>query len=310
MLRLSARLGLFMTMLFSTVTALLSRSDDAPLDSRWQVAFIAHVVQVGLSGRIMNADGTDVQNLSLDGQPVYYFDCSPDGGSLVFAAGDSVYVASADDQMRLVNTHGISAGEMSVSNRGEVIYNDVFHGTDKVYLVSASASHQPAPISQLPTDGFGYGRMYDLSPEGSRVAYYTPGEANLYIASRTGDTLARLPGVAFAADWSPAGTMVAFSADWDGNFEIYVLDVAHHITMQLTHQRRGYGNTFPAWSPDGRHIVFVHTEASGLGSSYGGDLHVINVDGSAQRLLARFSDEVVTACVLDARPALLTEGQS
>jgi Tol biopolymer transport system component len=308
MLRLSARLGLFMTALFSTVTVALSRSDAGPLDNRWQVAFIAHVAEVGLRGRVMNADGTDIQTLSLAGHPVYYFDCSPDGRAFAFVSGGWAYLTEANgNNLHRVEARSVSPIDLSLSNDGDaIIFNGTARESDSVYLVDSGNWYEIA--GQLPTRGYGYGTMYDLSPDGRRIAYHLPPEAVLYVASVNGNVYGRLPGAAFGASWSPDGTMVAFAADWDGNFEIYVLDVARLITRQLTNQSRGYGNTFPAWSPDGRHLVFVHTNATGLGSSYGGELHVVNMAGKGERLLARFNDEVIAACLLEARPTLLAEG--
>jgi Tol biopolymer transport system component len=102
--------------------------------------------------------------------------------------------------------------------------------------------------------------------------------------------------------------MVSFAADWDGNFDIYLLDVHHSITAQVTHQPGGYGNTFPAWSPDGSQIMYISTLSTGLGASYGGDLNIVNLNGSGQRRLVHFADEVIMGCLLTERPLALVVG--
>ncbi len=303
MLRLSSRIALWFAALFSAATLMLSRGHAmvAAMDAGWQVIFIAHDREAGMVGRIMNMDGGDVQPAMFDGLPVFYLDCAPDGDSLVFMAGHSAYVASGDI-VRQIEAETVSAIDVSVSNGGEVIVNGLLDSSDGIYVVNAATGEAVEVASRLPTNGYGHGVMYDLSPDGSRVAYHTPAESSLYIVDMNGHVFARLPGVAFGADWSQDGMIVAFAADWDGNFEIYILDVAHGMTAQVTRRTRGYGNTFPAWTPDGRQLVYVHAGGSGLGASYGGDLSIVNMDGTGQRRLAHFSDEVVMGCVVTARP--------
>jgi Tol biopolymer transport system component len=305
MLRLAATVTLAMNVLFGIVVSALSQEWARETGVQWQVIFIAHVPEEGMVGRIMNPDGSDVQPVILNGQPTFYLDCSPDGNSLIFMAGHSAYVARGDE-VRQIEAETISAIDVSVSNNGEIIFSGGRQGSDGVYVLNPATNEAIEIASRLPANRYSAAVMYDLSPEGRQVAYHTLAESNLYIMEINGAVRTRLPGVAFGAAWSPDGTMVAFAADWDGNFEIYVLDVNHSLTAQLTRRTRGYGNTFPAWSPDGRQIVYIHASSSGLGSSYGGDLYAIHIGDSNQRRLAHFNDEVVMGCWLTARPAVLT----
>ena len=58
--------------------------------------------------------------------------------------------------------------------------------------------------------------------------------------------------------WAPNGQLLAFS--WrrpDGNFDIYLMDVASRQIVQIT--RDAAKNERPSWAPDGRHIVFEST---------------------------------------------------
>ena len=67
-------------------------------------------------------------------------------------------------------------------------------------------------------------------------------------------------GYAISPSWSPNGQFLVFA--WirhygpgaPGAQDIYIMDVASHQWVQLTHD--GGRNDFPSWSPDGRHIVF------------------------------------------------------
>ena len=67
------------------------------------------------------------------------------------------------------------------------------------------------------------------------------------------------PGDAYVSNpaWSPNGQFVAFA--WTkgyepGNYNIFVMDIARRVPVQLTH---GAGrNENPWWGPDGVHLVF------------------------------------------------------
>ena len=83
------------------------------------------------------------------------------------------------------------------------------------------------------------------------------------------------------ANWSPDGRTIAFfgtpfGPDADGRIiaigppQVHLIDVEDRSQRLLTPMR----GRFPSWSPDGRRIVFDN------GGPAGGDLFVINVDGS------------------------------
>jgi Tol biopolymer transport system component len=312
MLRCASGTTLVLVTLFTVSVVVLSSQAVVAVAASvgvWQVMFVSHVPEMGLVGRVMNLDGSDVQPVTLSKSRMFYLDCSPDGSRFIFAAGGSAYVADANgENLQQVEASAISSIDLSVSNDGQIIFSGYRAGRNGVYLENVYTLQGDEVSERLPDTAFGFPLMYDLSPDGSRLTYYTQGDAHLFVIDVDGHVLAELPGVAFAPDWSPDGTMVAFAADWDGNFEIYLLDVSRAITVQLTDQDRGYGNTFPAWTPDGREIMYVHTEATGLGSSYGGDLYI--TDGGEPRRLAHFQDEVVMGCLLTVRPASLIADQS
>jgi TolB protein len=69
-----------------------------------------------------------------------------------------------------------------------------------------------------------------------------------------------LPDMGYVIDpaWSPNGQLLAFS--WrrpNGNYDLYVMDVATHDLVELT--RDAARNERPGWAPDGRHLVFEST---------------------------------------------------
>ncbi len=85
------------------------------------------------------------------------------------------------------------------------------------------------------------------------------GLPGLYMMGSDGSNVVKinLPGMGYVVDpaWSPNGQLLAFS--WrrpNGNYDIYVMDIATHQLLQLT--RDAGRNERPWWAPDGRHLVF------------------------------------------------------
>ena len=109
----------------------------------------------------------------------------------------------------------------------------------------------------------------DVSPvfnpkTGAQIAWVSgrTGLPQIWTMASDGTVPQRLTdqGYAVSPSWSPNGQFLAFS--WlrkygpgsPGARDIYVMDIASHQWVQLTHD--GGANDFPSWSPDGRHIVF------------------------------------------------------
>jgi TolB protein len=112
----------------------------------------------------------------------------------------------------------------------------------------------------------------DVSPSwnpktGAQIAWISgrTGLPQLYIMDADGSGVSRMTdgGYATSVSWSPNGQFLAFA--WDrkygpgapGGQDIYVMEIATKRWIQLTHD---IGRCdFPAWSPDGRHIVFANS---------------------------------------------------
>ncbi len=70
------------------------------------------------------------------------------------------------------------------------------------------------------------------------------------------------------------GGQIAFESNRSGNWDIYLLDLRTGISQNLTHSRTDEFS--PAWSPDGRQIVF-NSDHDGDGRS---ELYIMGADGS------------------------------
>jgi TolB protein len=196
-------------------------------------------------------------------------------------------------------------------------------GRADIYVVSADGSglsrlaHAIAftPSPGGPSSGFGANPAW--SPDGRRIAFMSNrvGNDDIFVVNADGGGLRNLtPGrgddrkrVAwFSFDgpmWSPDGSKIVFRArrdrptqsEWEvcrpprgggtcARDEIYVVNADGSGLRRLTHNWKSDGT--PAWSPDGRKILFLR---SGWRDSaeVEGDVYVMNADGSGQRNLTR-----------------------
>lgn len=100
---------------------------------------------------------------------------------------------------------------------------------------------------------------------GTRVVFTYAGD--LWIASDKGGNARRLtahPGLELFAKFSPDGKWIAFTGQYDGDEQVYVVPANGGVPRQLTYypargplpDRWGYDNQVYGWSPDGQSILF------------------------------------------------------
>ena len=100
---------------------------------------------------------------------------------------------------------------------------------------------------------------------GDRVVFTYAGD--LWLASTTGGPATRLtthPGLELFARFSPDGSRIAFTGQYDGDEQVYVIPATGGVPQQLTYYpargplapRWGYDNQVYDWSPDGQAVLF------------------------------------------------------
>jgi tricorn protease len=134
-----------------------------------------------------------------------------------------------------------------------------------ITLAAAVASAADAP---------GYVMRYaDVSADRIVFTY----EDDLWLVPVTGGDATRItshPGRETGAKFSPDGSMLAFTGDYDGGGDVYVMDTRGGVPRRLTFHPSG--GTVLDWTPDGKRVIFTSNREAPLFSS---ELYTVSVDG-------------------------------
>jgi tricorn protease len=134
-------------------------------------------------------------------------------------------------------------------------------------------------------------RFPDVS--GNRVVFCYAGD--LWSAPVTGGTAVRLtshPGQELFPKFSPDGNWIAFTGQYDGDEQVYVMPAAGGVPKELTFYpargplapRWGYDHQVYGWTPDGRRVVF-RSLRDGEHALVSGRLYTVAVDGGLPEAL-------------------------
>ena len=214
---------------------------------------------------VVNDDGADLKDLGPGGLATW----SPDNKQLLFAVAEQnkenaqagVWVMNADGKGRqwlFAGTAPIFAPDgsrilfVSSHEGNQFIYTwDVLEGTPKKILQE--------PYQKRP----GIARW---SPDGKRVAFIDErgGKVELYVidsaGSEKGQTMRHRGLIGGPVAWGPENRLLLWSKDKDMNEpqKLHTLPPeGDEPPTVLANQDAGALNFDPAWSPDGRRIVFV-----------------------------------------------------
>lgn len=101
-------------------------------------------------------------------------------------------------------------------------------------------------------------------PDVSRTHIVFTYANDLWLVPKTGGQAIRLSspaGVESFPRFSPDGSEIAFSGNYDGNLDVYVMPATGGVPRRLT--SHGYGDRLVDWTPDGKDVVFASSRESG-----------------------------------------------
>ncbi len=189
---------------------------------------------------VMNADGSNLLNLTNDPLDDRTPAWSPDGSKIAF--------------VRLKVINHISSNELYVMNAD---------GSNPVKLTN-NLNSESAVI---------------WSPDGTRIVFREH-DGGLYVTNTDGSNLFKLDNSrssTYSPSWSPDGAQIVYMGIQNPGRGIYVINADGSNLVELT--VNPFYDYSPAWSPDGSKIAFGRRLRTGIGT-YVQEIYVMNADGS------------------------------
>jgi len=225
-----------------------------------RIAFLCEDASGGFHINVMNADGSDQTEVTPVAEPSNVFtwelSWSPDGGKLVFAENDDIFVVNIDGKGRRNLTNNPAYDdEPSWSPDGRKI---VFVSSRDPYLTMHVMDADGGNVQPLPSDGEFWDMEPDWSPDSSRIAFIVDSETDLpkiYTANADGTSRELFDRAGPGGEhrerpkWSPDGHQLIFQI-WDyftQDAEIYVKSFGGSSLKKLTNTPGS--NTNPSWQP-------------------------------------------------------------
>jgi TolB protein len=228
----------------------------------------------GYSGiQIMNADGTNLRDLTTTGYPAPERDItpalSPSGDRVAFTRldggrGAAIYIINSDGtNLVRISPPGVGDYEPAWSPDGQrlafVHRTDTLVGNDEIWVMNPDGTNR-VPIAPLrqPSTGPSW------SPDGERIAfssYGSTGGPDIFVVDPDGTNLSTIwddSDEDWGPAWSPDGSRIAL----ERNGYVFLVDQDGNHLEQFS---AGFAGS-PAWAPDGRYVVFGQDGTIWIGS--------------------------------------------
>lgn len=247
---------------------------------------------------VMNADGSGRESLTTgsagDTDPVW----SPDGRRLAFVRDGVIHLLRSDGSGLRRITPGTTPA-WSPDGQRLVFSRRVGRGAD-LYVVRADGGSPRRLARTVAAEN-----DPEWSPDGRLIAFVRPGvggSTHLFLVRPNGSGFRRVTTGAVedaSPTWSPDSRQLAFVRDDEslGVSRIFVTTLdgkrLHPLVDELKLDPAATFEAGPAWSPDGKRVVFVR------GARLYSDLYVASADG---KFLRRVTDNAVDQ-VTDRQPS-------
>ena len=213
---------------------------------------------------VMDADGSNIRQLTHTAAAEGYPSWSPDGRSITFEADD----ASGNFDVYVMNADGSGTRRLTQDPRRDV--GPAWSPDGKKIVFMSDRAGPEFDIFEMNADGSGVERLTagqtnwfpQFSPDGTRLALHVGRDVNVFdLRTRTLHALTQDPANGMYPTWSPDGRKIAFMSWRNGKTELFTMN-ADGTDQRVLFSPAAGSAIDPRWSPDGSRIVFVETPAT------------------------------------------------
>lgn len=255
--------------------------EESSNDSKGKITFVSDrdgTYQV----YTMNADGSDIEQVTNDAGHKYYPTWSPDGNTIAYTAtgGQSV----RDTDIYTINTEAnnvtqiadnIQVSYLTWSPNGQLIAMTVKvedeSRTTEIGILNADGTNGTLLTDNTFNDGF-FGASW--SPNSQNIVFGAcPDECGLYTMHIDGlNPQLLISGYYDAPAWSPDGQQIVFGNGLQSSSDLFIVN-ADGSNLRTLLKQDTFRPLFPSWSPDSKEIVFAADFGGG-----GREIYKINVE--------------------------------
>lgn len=215
----------------STITAPTRVSPTESVEITNQIAFYVGDEDVSSQIYIMNADGSNVRQLTNTKGVNVARSWSSDNRKIYFASTRTgnwqIYVMNSDGSNVQQLTVGSAANYDPIISPDDhfIAFTSSRDGDRNVYVMDVDGNN----VRQVTNDP-NMERMFDWSPDGKHILFsrYTNGNMEIYVMKSDGSdqkNLTNSPDIESAAKWSPDGKKILFSSNRTRDFEVYTMNI-------------------------------------------------------------------------------------
>ncbi len=214
---------------------------------------------------VMDYDGSNQKPVTHLGSIVLSPRASPDGSRVAFSWMSNgweigIYSTELGRPVNFARLGGTNSAPAFSGDGTKLAFSSSRSGDPEIYTSDTTGGN----LKRL-TNVKGPDTSPTWNPKTNAQIAFVSGRTGLpqiYTMDVDGSNVVKMTdqGYAISPSWSPNGQFLVFA--WTRHYgpgapgaqDIYIMDVASHQWVQLTHD--GGRNDFPSWAPDGRHIVF------------------------------------------------------